>query len=437
MQIQIPVHRLKHALELVEPAVARKTTLPITQNVLFRAGALHATNLTLAISADLREIQGVAFTLPHSTLTNLLRHVPNAEVATMEYEGGTVIIAAGGNRLRLHGTESGDFPPVPQVQGEGELVDGDRFLRALLGAVPYTAGAKEAARPVLQAVCVTLGDVIEVAGGDGFRLAWQDVPLRLTGQVSGFKLLLPKESVQALDQVWKRAVKPPTAGPSTGEGSAFSGVRRRPELQAARMAVARRMMRVRMNAGQASFQFGEATVFTQVVQGQFPNYQGLIPEDLPRKVTFDAEAAYRVVRMLAPIAEEASGILRIQWNDKTMEFSGRSEKQGEASGAVAVNTQGEPGNIAFKVGYLLEYLSGKYGLVLMECNLPSQPARFTHAGSANMLLMPMSTAESKPAAAAPAPPAAPTQEEEAGAEPEAPKAAPKQPRRRRANPKAG
>jgi hypothetical protein len=72
-----------------------------------------------------------------------------AEAATIEYEGGTATIIVGGNRLRLAGTDPGDFPPVPQVPGEGELVDGDRFLRALLGAVPYTAGPKETARPVL------------------------------------------------------------------------------------------------------------------------------------------------------------------------------------------------------------------------------------------------------------------------------------------------
>ncbi|HLF04669.1 MAG TPA: DNA polymerase III subunit beta, partial [Dehalococcoidia bacterium] len=60
----------------MEPAVARKATLPITQNVLFRAGGLNATNLTLTISAELREVQGLAFTLPYDTLSNILRHVP-------------------------------------------------------------------------------------------------------------------------------------------------------------------------------------------------------------------------------------------------------------------------------------------------------------------------------------------------------------------------
>ncbi|HLF05172.1 MAG TPA: DNA polymerase III subunit beta [Dehalococcoidia bacterium] len=316
----------------------------------------------------------------------------------------------GGNRLRLAGTAAGDFPPVPQVPGEGELVDGDRFFKALLGAVLYAARPKETARPVLQSVCVTLGDPVSVAGGDGFRLAWQDAPVRLTGEGSGLKqLLVPRESVQALDQAWKRAIKPPSAGPA-GEGSAFSGLDQGPSLETARMAVARRVMRVRMKGGQASFQFGEATLHTQLVQGQFPNYQQLIPEDLPNKVTFDAEAAYRAVRMLAPMSagKQGSNNLLLEWTDQAMQLSARSEEQGGISGSVPITMHGEPSHIAFNIRYLLEYLAGKHGLVLMESISQSQPARFTHPGSANMVLMPMFVKDGA------SPPASPT---EVGANP--------------------
>jgi DNA polymerase III sliding clamp (beta) subunit (PCNA family) len=151
LQIQVPVHRLKHALELVKPAVARrKLTMPILTNVLFRGGKLRATNLELSVSAALAETSGDAFTLPYKTLTDMLRHIPNAEVATLEHDGGKVILTSGGTRVTLFSTDAGEFPPLHDIQGEGELADGDRFLRALLGAVPYTAGPKEAARPVLR-----------------------------------------------------------------------------------------------------------------------------------------------------------------------------------------------------------------------------------------------------------------------------------------------
>jgi hypothetical protein len=226
---------------------------------------------------------------------------------------------------------------------------------------------------------------VEVAGGDGFRLAWQDAPLRLTGEGSGVTLmLLPREAVQTLDQLWRRAVKPTS---SSGQ-PAFPNLSQRPSLETARMAVARRMMRVRMTAGQASFQFGEATLYTQLLTGEFPNYQTLIPEDSPRKVTFDAEAAYRVVRMLAPMSagKQGSNIIRLEWAGQVMMLAARAEERGEVSGTVSITMRGEAGHIAFNSRYLLEYLAGKYGLVLMETVSQSQPARFTHAGSTNMVL---------------------------------------------------
>ena len=51
--------------------------------------------------------------------------------------------------------------------------------------------------------------------------------------------------------------------------------------------------------------------------------------------------------------------------------------------------KGDPSNIAFNAKYLLEYFSGKEGLILMETSSVSSPARFTHGRSANLVLMPM------------------------------------------------
>ena len=255
--MNIPVHRLKHALALVDCAVARKATLPITQNVLFQGGKLVATNLEIAVSADLPEAAGFHHTLPYKPLVDILRHIPNTEVAAIERDGGTVTLTAGGTRATLYGTDAADFPPLPTVPGEGEPVDGDRLLKALVEAVPYTAINES--RPVLRAVCVTLGDVIEVAGADGFRLAWQETPLKLTGAGSGLKqLLVPRETVLALDKVWKRAIKPPAAGSQFPSPDLNPDAGPSASLAMARMAVARRMMQVRITTSQASFRFGEA-----------------------------------------------------------------------------------------------------------------------------------------------------------------------------------
>jgi hypothetical protein len=78
------------------------------------------------------------------------------------------------------------------------------------------------------------------------------------------------------------------------------------------------------------------------------------------------------------------------------QVSARDDAQGEIHGVIPITAHGEPGVIAFNVRYLLEYLAGKHGLVLMECNLPSNPARFTHPGSANMVLMPMFVKDGAP-----------------------------------------
>ena len=402
--MRIKVQDLKHALELVGPAVARKATLPITQDVLVQGRRLTAYDLELAVVATLPndpslaepEDQDFTCTLPYKQLTDMLRHVPGSAVAQLEAQDGAVLVTAGPDRLRLPGHDPLEFPPLPQAPGEGEPVDGDRFIKGLLGALPYTATDKS--RPVLEGVCVTLGDSIQMAGADGFRLAWQELGIKLRGSDgTGPRFVVPGHAVSALARVWGKALKSPAAGSPASVKPDSS-----PNLDLARNAVAKRMMQVQTSPDWCGFQFGEATVLVHLLQGKFPDYQTLIPADPPKKLAFDAQAAHRAVRMLAPVADADKGIIRLEWDGaQTMRMSAFSGNSGEAYTAIQVRAHGGEGKIAFHAKYLAEYLASKYGPVLLECATPSNPGRFTHEGSPGVIIMPMFVAwEGEPVPAA-------------------------------------
>ena len=387
----IPCYKLKHSLDLVEPAVARKATLPITQNFLIQNGRVMATNLDMAIAADLPEAKGATLCLPHGVVSRFIQYVPNTDILDIAVDGIKVTIRAGRMVTTIHGADPEEFPPFPRITTpDGEWsVDGDRLVHALMGAV--LAVAREDSRPVLTGVCLTFGDPIEVAGADGFRLIWNEAPIKLEPPEGGTEYIcIPRASVLALEKTWKKAVKPPAteAGPSS-EG--FSGLAAKPSLEAARMAIARRMARVRYSAEVSllSLTLGEATLTTQLLMGDFPNYHTLIPEDQSRQVTFDAAEAYRAVRMLSGMAEDGSGIIRMNWEADAIEFSAGADDLGNIAQTMPATIHGEPGRIAYNSRYLLEYLASKEGLILMETSTVSSPGRFTHARSPNLVLMPM------------------------------------------------
>jgi DNA polymerase III sliding clamp (beta) subunit (PCNA family) len=154
-------------------------------------------------------------------------------------------------------------------------------------------------------------------------------------------------------------------------------------------AVAKRMATIKFTPAALSFHHGAVTVWVQLTQGEFPNYRLLIPTNLTNKVSFDAETALRAIRSLADIASDGSGIVRLQWSGGRLEFSAHAEEAGTISASIPGHSQGGEGRIAFNIRYLLEYLHGKLGMVLLETSDPSSPGRFFHSGTPDVLIMPL------------------------------------------------
>jgi len=382
-------HKLKHALELIEPAIPRgKISMPITANFLMQGSRVSATNLEIAISAELPEATTgrTAICLPHALVKRFLQHVPDTEMLDITVRGYKTTIKAGRMESTVQGSNPKDFPALTEIAEEGEQsVDGDRLVRSLMSAAP--AASTETARPVLQGVCLTFGEPIKVAAGDGFRLMWEDgVGMNITAPNEATSyVIIPKTSISALDTLWRKAIKVPATN-----GNPFSQLQQ-PTLDAAAFAVSKRMMKVRIDPtdNKMSLNVGEATLTTQLIAGTFPDFSSLIAEDQSHQVTFDAAEAFRAVRMLSGIAKDGSNILRMKWGEDYIEFSAKGEGAGEMSQSMPATVRGDPSNIAFNVRYLIEYLSGKEGLILLETSTVSSPARLTHSRSANLQLMPM------------------------------------------------
>jgi hypothetical protein len=282
-----------------------------------------------------------------------------------------------------------DFPPFPQLRPAGEgQVDGDLFLKTATDLTKYAA--TEDSRPALQCVCVTLGAPLEMASADGFRLAWQTIPAALPAlgspPIPFTQLLLPTEAVHALAKVWKVMEKMPSVDDQSGVSDPTKGDGK---FRLALQAVAKRLATVRFTQDAMSFEHGAVTIRVQLPTGEFPNYHQLIPADLPNKVSFDAEQALGVVKSVAAVAADGSGIVRLQWAGERLTFSARAAETGAISGDVRAHIQGGEGKIAFSYKYLMDYLAGKLGPVLLETSTPSSAARFFCAGSPDVLIMPM------------------------------------------------
>ena len=366
--MQMRVDRLREAFNLLGPAVPKNPAIAALKGVLLKDGYAVANDLETAVALELPEAEGACL-LPFRTLTDLLKRVPGSEVMTLEQTDTRLELSWPGGKATYTTFNPLDYPPFPDVEVQAEKsVDGDILVPALVSLTPYCA--TEQTRPVLCGVAMTLGDTLHLAGADGFRLGVLQLPVSF--DADGIDtIIIPTGAIGLLEHLWKHTPRPAPVADS------FVG-----------LVIASRELELAVGGGMLRTRFGMVTMITRLTAGTFPNYQQLIPTDNPIMVKFYAPELERVLRGISRVARDGSSILRLSWTETTMALGVKSKDEADIEMALPV-TASAPGRIGFNIGYLLEYLKGKQGLVTMAVNTPQSPGLLQHSASPLTVVMPM------------------------------------------------
>jgi DNA polymerase-3 subunit beta len=285
MKLTCSQSELNRGLSIVGRAVATRTTLPITGNVLLAAEQsrlkLVATNLEMAISywigADVQ--QEGTITVPARLLTEFVNSLPNENI-DMELSERTKTLSLKCARFeaRISGVDARDFPPIPDInEGIRTSLNVD-VLRKGVSHVAFAAATEES-RPVLTGVDARFeGNILTLAAADGFRLAVYRVDLPAEVEQSA-EVIIPARTLTELNRM-------------IGDDDETVDITINP------------------NKSQALFRLKKTELVSQLVQGTFPQYQQLIPQSHATSVTVDVAEFQRATRTAAIFARDGSGIVR-------------------------------------------------------------------------------------------------------------------------------
>ncbi|MBA7575825.1 hypothetical protein ES708_17661 [subsurface metagenome] len=400
--MEIQVNKLRELMELIKPVVPRKSALPITAYIRLGEGKAIATNLETMVIADLPEAEEPML-LPYASLADMLKYVPGNETIKIEVQNKKVSLAWSGGTASYPTEAVQDFPVLPEMPTTAEgTIDGDTLIAAMLAALPYVA--TDETRPMLSGVTLVLGSPIEVAAGDGFRMSHQVLGLSFPLEV---KIIVPAHAVRILGHVFAKA-------PRTPPSSADSLIP---------IITAKRQLHIALTGeDKVRLDFGRtASVVINLIQGTPPEWLKLIPKGEPilQSQVFapQLEAAVKRVRT---VAKDNKGIVRLVFADGNLTVSATGEDQEISATVDTLNTQGEPGRTALDYTYLLDYLSGKQGIVIFSKYDDTSPVVFQYQKSPRVLIMPMFVqwGDEKPTAAEKAEPEPETIEENPEVEPE-------------------
>lgn len=364
---------LNKGLGIVGRAVATRTTLPITNNVLLATEQsrlkLAATNLEIAISYWLEakvEEEG-AITIPARLLTDFVNALPNEKIdVTLAPRTRTLELRCARFEGRINGVEAEEFPPIPAI-GEGVSTTIDPEALHLAIAQVVFAAATEETRPVLTGVhCEFEGDKLTLAAADGFRLAVHQASL--AAQVAEkVEVIIPARALSELGRLLTEQEE---------------GVE----------------VTINPARSQVLFRLKDVEMVSQLIQGAFPNYNQLIPQSYSTRAEMSLSEFTKATRTASIFAREGSAIVRLEimpggeLAPGKVVLSARAEEVGDNVSEIDAKVEGEEAKIAFNSKFLSDVLAVlRQERVALETTNPSSPGLIRPVGVDNYthVVMPM------------------------------------------------
>ena len=151
-------------------------------------------------------------------------------------------------------------------------------------------------------------------------------------------------------------------------------------------------MEVAFAENQVQFVVGVVKVVSRLIEGEFPNYQKVIPEELDKEVTLDTQALEQVLRRALIVARDDANRVVLRSTEDGLQITADSPDVGHAEEQVPATLEGEPVEIAFNARYMLDMLEAADSeQVVMKLSGPLNPGLLKPAGREDYtyVLMPM------------------------------------------------
>jgi DNA polymerase-3 subunit beta len=329
MRITCGKEELADKLQIVGRGVSTRTTVQILAGIMLRAAGgklyLSATDMeiSLRVSLDAHVEEEGTVVVPGRLLVDIVRLLPTGEV-TLEArpEDGVARLTCGSASYSLNTYGAEDFPRLPEVDPESAFtVEREAFLDTI--ARVSRSASRDESRPVLTGVLVRFeGGKVVMAATDSYRLSVKETALE-QGPPHELEAIVPARALAELARI--------------GQGAESA------------------TLDVGVQENQVVFGADGVWLTARRIDGQFPNYRQLLPEQFEAEVQLPREELLDVVRRTGLLAQRKSP-LRLRFEGGELTVSAQTQDVGEARESLPVGYAGEPIEIGFNAEFLRDGL---------------------------------------------------------------------------------
>ena len=362
MKLTVEKSDFQKVITAVSSAVSVKTTMPILSNILIeaKAGELRcaATDLEVGldcrISATVEKEGGVA--LPAKKLNELVRELPNALI-NISVENGIANITCEKTHFTLSGMFIDDFPPLPDFPEKVAFEIQPTILKSLIDKTRIAVSTEELRYALNGIYFHSHENELRTVSTDGRRLSMMKIIIE-SGIKEKLAIIIPTKAIGHLTSILE------------GEEN----------------------VQIAVKNNQVFFKTNGFVIFSRLIDGQFPNYEQVIPPQREKKITLNTQRFLQACKRVSILASEKSNMVKLSLAKGMVVVSANTPELGEAEDEFEVTYKGEDLQVAYNVRYVLDVLKNiDSEETIVEFNQPLAPGVFRPAESQTYInvIMPM------------------------------------------------
>lgn len=362
MKLQVLQENLEKAVGITTRFASTKAQLPILGNILLstRKSKIYVSSTNLEISACVQvgakvETEG-EISIPAKVIADLVSNLPK-ETIDLESEKEQLKISTSGFSSKVLGMDATDFPKVPNsVNEKNAITFSKKELTESLNKVTFSTSTDET-RPILTGVLFVLDDgSLSLVATDGFRLSKKTVLLK-EHKGDNKTVVIPKGVLSEIGR-----------GVFETDNILFD---------------------LEETDKQIIFSLGDTVLTSRLLEGEFPDFEKIIPKGSNVKIILDKEEFLRAVKLASIFARESANVVKIKAlkdSIKVFAESGAAGSQETKVDAKIIKDGSEDFEIAFNFRFLEDFLHSVEGEeVSMEFTNSTAAGVFRDTGDSNYL----------------------------------------------------
>jgi len=327
MKFKVEKEVLLNAIQTVQNIITTKSALPILMNILIETQQdkirLTATDLDIGISCEIPvDMQEAgAITIPAKRFGDIVKELPSQDVGVVTKKNNSVIIDAQSCEFKIMGLARDEFPKLPEFKDREVVRFEQGVLRQMLSMVSFAASVDET-RYILNGIMfkVVKSDLTLVST-DGKRLAIMNKKIN-QGVDRDISIIVPIKTIHELNRNLK----------NEGELSLVLG------------------------NNQVMFDLGGVVIISRLIEGEFPDYQQVVPPPSNNKIKIEREKFLLAVKRAALLSTPDYQAVKLEVFKNKLVVSKSTPDVGESREEVVVDYQGKEMVIGFNPNYLIDVL---------------------------------------------------------------------------------